>query len=179
MSEAAAVCVNHPQRETGLRCNRCGDPICASCAVRTEVGYRCPQCVRNQQKLFDTTLRRDYIIGTAVAAVGAAIGIGILTFLGIFGLLLAPVLGGGLAEVIRWAIGRRRSRRLPLVASIGAGIGAVPHLLLPLFGILAGLSSGAGLEQMPGILLSALWPLLQAGLTISALYYRLKGIRLG
>jgi hypothetical protein len=113
-----------------------------------------------------------------ISAIGAGIGIGILNFLGIFGLLLAPVLGGGVAEVVRWAISRRRSRRLPLLAAIGAGVGAIPHLLLPLLGIMGGLLGGAGLQLLPGALLAALWPLLQAGLMISALYYRLGGIRL-
>ena len=34
------TCANHPDRETLLRCNKCGKPICISCAVRTPVGYR-------------------------------------------------------------------------------------------------------------------------------------------
>ncbi len=40
------TCANHPERETGLRCNRCGKPICSQCAVQTPVGYRCRECVR-------------------------------------------------------------------------------------------------------------------------------------
>lgn len=179
MTEAALVCANHPERETGLRCNRCGKPICSSCAVRTPVGYRCSDCVRSQQKLFDTAFRRDYIIAVSVAAVGAGIAVGLLSFIGFFGLLLAPVIGAGLAEIVRWAIGRRRSRRLPLIAAIGAAIGAVPHLLLPLLGVLGSLAAGAGPAVLPGALFSLLWPALYAGLMISGLYYRLGGIRLG
>ena len=31
-------CVNHPNKETYLRCNKCGQPICTKCAVGTPVG---------------------------------------------------------------------------------------------------------------------------------------------
>lgn len=37
-------CSYHPAVMTGLRCNRCGKPICPRCAVRTPVGMRCPDC---------------------------------------------------------------------------------------------------------------------------------------
>ena len=47
-------CYVHPDRETGLRCNRCERPICADCAVLTPTGYRCKECVREQKKVFDT-----------------------------------------------------------------------------------------------------------------------------
>lgn len=178
MSEAALVCANHPDRETTLRCNRCGRPICSQCAIRTPVGYRCPQCVKGQQRVFDTAFRRDYAIAAAVSAVGAGIGIGILSFLGIFGLLLAPVLGGGLAEIIRWAIGRRRSRRLPLVAAIGVGLGAIPHVLRPLLLVVL-VMSGGGAGPLAGAAFGVLWPVLYSALTVSAVYYRLGGIQLG
>jgi hypothetical protein len=179
MTETTLYCANHPDRETGLRCNRCGKPICSSCAVRTPVGYRCPECVRSQQKLFDTNLQRDYALAVVIAALGAGIGIGILGFLGFFGLLLAPLLGGGIAEAVRWAVSRRRSRRLPLLAAIGAGVGTVPHLLLPLLGLVGAMASGAGMQVLPGAMLGLLWPLIEAALLISALYYRLGGIRVG
>src|SRR5680860_1266544 len=37
-------CSYHPNEMTGLRCSRCGKPICPKCAVRTPVGLRCPDC---------------------------------------------------------------------------------------------------------------------------------------
>ena len=37
-SEAVFHCKNHPDRETLLRCNKCGEPICTQCAVLTDVG---------------------------------------------------------------------------------------------------------------------------------------------
>ena len=52
-------CYNHPQRETMLRCNRCERPICSECAVLTPTGYRCKECIRGQQKTFDTSRPLD------------------------------------------------------------------------------------------------------------------------
>ncbi|MGA9531833.1 MAG: B-box zinc finger protein [Anaerolineales bacterium] len=179
MTEAAMVCANHPERETGLRCNRCGKPICSACALRTPVGYRCRECVRGQQKIFDTALRRDYIVGAVVSAISMGIGIGLLDFLGIFGLFLAPVLGGGLAEVVRWFVQRRRSRRLPLVAVLGGIIGSLPHVVLPLAGAAAALTGEIPAPTLAGIALTLVWPLMYAGLALASLYYRLGGIRLG
>jgi hypothetical protein len=53
-------CANHPQTPTSLRCNRCEKPICPKCAVKTPIGYRCKECVRGQQKIFDTAQWYDY-----------------------------------------------------------------------------------------------------------------------
>ena len=61
-------CYVHPTRETALRCNNCNRPICAACAVRTPIGYRCRECVKGQQKAFDTSEWYDYITGFIVAA---------------------------------------------------------------------------------------------------------------
>ena len=51
---APVYCANHPGVETSLRCNKCGKPICAKCAIRTPTGYRCKECVRGQQRIFET-----------------------------------------------------------------------------------------------------------------------------
>lgn len=169
------VCANHPQRETTLRCNRCEKPICSACAVHTPVGYRCRECVRGQQKGFDTALWRDYPITVVVAGLGVGIGTALTGFLGLWGLILAPVVGGGLAEIIRWLVQRRRSRRLPLVAAAGGALGILPHLLYPL-GLLFSIAGEGGLDLAAGVLLSAVWPVAQGALIIVSLYYRLRGI---
>ncbi|HYN88142.1 MAG TPA: tetratricopeptide repeat protein, partial [Ardenticatenaceae bacterium] len=44
-TEEMLHCSVHPDRETMLRCNRCGRPMCPECAVRTPVGLRCRECV--------------------------------------------------------------------------------------------------------------------------------------
>jgi hypothetical protein len=111
--ESALFCVNHPKVETSLRCNRCGDPICARCAVRTPVGYRCRKCVRQQQATYYTGLPVDYIIAALVGLPTAAVGAYIVSFLGFFfAIFVSPVAGAAVADIAWRAVGRRRSRNL-------------------------------------------------------------------
>ena len=41
-------CYRHPQRETGVSCSNCGRPICHECMIPAPVGFRCPECVKQQ-----------------------------------------------------------------------------------------------------------------------------------
>ncbi len=40
------VCYRHPNRETFVKCQRCGRPICGQCQTIAPVGVHCPECVR-------------------------------------------------------------------------------------------------------------------------------------
>lgn len=64
-SSAAAVCVRHPDRRTGLACSRCGRPSCPDCLREAAVGYQCVDCVREAGRTVRT--------GTTVA--GAPVGL--------------------------------------------------------------------------------------------------------
>jgi len=57
-----------PEENVQLRCNRCNKPITPATAILTETGYRCAECVREQQRAFDTTKKLDPFLGFAVAA---------------------------------------------------------------------------------------------------------------
>ena len=87
-------CYIHPDRETLLRCNRCEQPICSQCAVLTPTGYRCKNCVRGQQKIFDTAQSTDFIAAGGISLV--------LSFVGsLLVLSLAPLLfGGGIGGIL-------------------------------------------------------------------------------
>ncbi len=178
MTEAALTCERHPDQETSLRCNRCGKPICSQCAVQTPVGYRCQDCVRGQQKIFDTVKTIDYPIAFVLSAFGVALAVGALSFVGFWGFFVAPLAGGALAEAVRWAVRRRRSRRLPLAAAIGGAVGMLPRVFIPLLALGLSLLDGAGVAVMGQLGLAILFPLIQGGIMIAALYYRLRGIRL-
>lgn len=39
-----ATCRWHPDRETGLRCGACGEPMCTECMRPHPVGIRCKEC---------------------------------------------------------------------------------------------------------------------------------------
>src|SRR5689334_18825029 len=46
-----ATCYRHPQRETGVSCSNCGNPICPDCMTPTSVGMRCPECAAQKTKV--------------------------------------------------------------------------------------------------------------------------------
>jgi hypothetical protein len=173
MSPETLYCANHPDRETTLRCNRCGKPICPSCAVQTPVGYRCKECVRGQQKVFETARTADFILAGVIAAVGTGIAVALLQFLGWWGFIAAPIAGGGIAEVIRRVIGRRRSRKLPAAVIAGGVIGLLPHLW-PVVVLFIYPSEYGAL----GALSLALYPVIYAVLVVGGIITTLQGIRL-
>lgn len=124
------VCYKHPDRKTLLRCNKCGKPICMECAVQTPTGYRCKDCVKAQQKVFDTAEKRDYIIGGLIAAVlglAGAIVSQLIPFLPTYitALIVSVLFGQLICTAVRKAVSRRRSVLLTRVVVIAAGLGAV------------------------------------------------------
>ena len=164
-------CANHPQTETMLRCNRCEKPICIKCAVLTDTGYRCKECVRGQQKVFDTAEWYDYIITFAIVSILSYLGSLVAARIGFFIIFLAPIAGVAIAEVTRIAIRRRRSKRLFQVAALAAVLGSLPMLLPVLLFII----SGGGL----GAILPLVWQAYYTFTVTSTVYYRMRGIRIG
>jgi hypothetical protein len=169
-SYSRLVCYNHPDRETYLRCNRCNRPICTECAVLTPTGYRCKECVRGQQKVFETAQSLDPVIGFVVALVLSFIGSYIARIMGFFIVFIAPIIGLGITAVIRYAVKRRRSRLLFQVSTAGAVLGSLPFLLIGLIGLLSG---GFGLS-----ILGLVWQGLYTFLIGTTVFYRLSGIQI-
>jgi hypothetical protein len=159
-------CANHPDRETMLRCNRCDKPICYQCAVRTPVGYRCKECVRTQQNVYYNGGRGDLVIAGVIAlALGGILGGLAYAFLGLIGFFsfivaffAGPAAGGAVAEVVRRAVKKRRTRGMKWLAAV-----------LFLLGLLA---AGILLQGFPRLFVR--WDvLLFAGLGASTIYARL------
>ncbi len=123
------VCTFHPKRETQLRCNRCERPICIKCANHTPTGYRCPECIRSQQKVFITTKWFDHVIAAIITAVITYLG-SLLTFLGFYTFLIALGTGFAIVWVVKKAISNRRSPLLKYVMSGAALVTSLVPVLL-------------------------------------------------
>jgi hypothetical protein len=135
--------------------------------------------VRGQQKVFDNSIAIDYPIAVIVSMVGVGFATAVLDFLGFWGLFVAPIVGGGIAEIIRWAVRRRRSRRLPLMAIIGGVVGVLIYLgitFIPYASYLL-FSGEPAFLGLGNILLSFAWPVGYGIVILITMYYRMRGLR--
>jgi uncharacterized membrane protein len=163
LTEETTVCPVHPQMPTSLRCNQCERLMCSRCAVLTPTGYRCKECISGRQKVYETSLARDYLLSIPIAAVLGLIGSIAVLWVGFYMLFVAPVAGSIIAEVVRFVSGKRRSKKLFYIAAGSVAAGCIPMgLLLLITGYWSGL----------------LWLGLYATLATSTVYYRLSGISL-
>lgn len=142
-------CYRHPDSQTGLRCNRCNKLICPKCAKRTPVGFRCPDCIREQEDKFYTGGNLDYVIAAVITLPLSFISAWVFTaifsrsFIFFFiGIAVIAGVTGLIAEIVRRAVGKRRSRYLGHVAAGALIIATLPFILInlrdgSLFGLLA------------------------------------------
>jgi len=163
-------CYVHPTRETSLRCNNCERPICAQCAVRTPTGYRCRECVKGQQKVFNTSEWYDYILGFVIASVLSGVAAFLVTLIGgigIFGWFIiaagAPTAAVVIAEGVRLVTGRRRSRPFFITVAVAVVLGALPVILVQLMNL-----------NVFGIVFQVIYLVI----AVPTVYARLSGIQL-
>jgi len=171
---APLYCANHPKVETTLRCNNCEKPICPKCAVLTPTGYRCKECVRGQQKVFETSQWYDTLVAFVIASILSFAGSWLATLLGFLSIFIAPIAGGIIAEAVRFAVRKRRSRNLFLITGAAVALGSLPLLLFSLVGALIGsrYSGGAGIfGPFLGLILQGVYTVLAT----TTAYYRLSG----
>lgn len=162
-------CTNHPGVPTSLRCNRCEKPICIKCAVLTPTGYRCRECVRGQQKTYETAQWLDFPLACGLAFVIGFLGSFLARAMFFLIIFVAPIVGTITAETVRVVVRRRRSKRLFQAVAISTALGS---LLLPLFRIIGIVVQGS-FSHSDVVLI---WYGLYAFLTVSTTYYRLAGI---
>jgi membrane associated rhomboid family serine protease len=67
-----AVCYRHKDRETGVSCSNCGNPICPDCMTATPVGMRCPECAGQKTQV---RTMRSMAVDPTVAYVLIAINV--------------------------------------------------------------------------------------------------------
>ena len=163
-------CANHPNVETSLRCNRCEKYICPKCAVKAPVGYRCKECVKEQQRSFDTAVWWDYPLGFIVGGILSAIAsflISLIGSIGFFGWFLvaaaAPTAGVAIADAVRFVIQRHRARPLFITILVAVALGALPAILLRLLTM-----------DLFGLLFQGIY----LAMAIPTVYTRLSGIQL-
>lgn len=118
-------CSYHPKNLTGLRCSRCGKPICPQCAVRTPVGMRCPDCAG---------VRGLPTYGTPIATLVKATGAGLLVALltavlwregPTWGFYLSLILGFGVVELMAKMANYKRGIDLQIAAFAVITVGLV------------------------------------------------------
>jgi len=172
MSNQTETSNNLNSDEITLRCNKCGRPITPEEAVQTPTGYRCPDCVRQQQKVFDTSKPLDYLWSFLIAVTLSAVASGLTSLIGFFTFLLAPAAGVVIAEVVRVVIKKRRSKRLFKLVSAAIILGGMPLILLNLFQLVASLSLGSFRILS---LLPLGYKVLFLILAVPSAYYRLSG----
>lgn len=166
------TCTFHPKRETRLRCNRCERPICIKCAKHTPTGYRCPECIKIQQKAFITAKWQDYLIAVFTAGIFSFLGSLLAVILGFFTIFIAPVVGTITVSVIRRLISNRRSPNLKKVVVGTAVIGSSPLLIIQIIRLISLLST-YGLQAV-GSAFSLVWVVVYTGILTSTIYYRLS-----
>jgi membrane associated rhomboid family serine protease len=116
-----AVCYRHPNRETGVSCSNCGNPICPDCMTATPVGMRCPEC--SLQKTPVRTLRNIYAEPTATYIL---IGINVLMYLGM-------VFSGGRTSQVYLDLVTIGTGRLNTGEEVGVANGEVYRLVTGAF----------------------------------------------
>jgi hypothetical protein len=118
-------CSYHPDVTTGLRCTRCGKPICPRCMVPSPVGYRCPDCARSPKSVLYQASAGALVIATALGLL-VATGVGLLW--GAYPewqFYLCLLLGFGVAETMAWSVGYKRGRELQVAAMACVFLGLI------------------------------------------------------
>jgi hypothetical protein len=178
------TCYNHPNRPTLLRCNQCERPICTSCAVRTPTGYRCKECVRGQQRIFDTALWSDYVIvfftGAILSGIASLLVVAITSFIWFIVIAIAPLAGVTIANIARRLVKGRHSRWLNLLFGASIVIGALPVILVLGIGggfvmLMSGQSGGNFLSNIFA-LGPLLWQIVYLAIATPAAYSQFSGL---
>lgn len=151
-------CVNHPDRETYLRCGKCDDPICPKCTVPTPVGSRCRRCAQLRRlPQYEVTPRLAapaLLAGLAVSAVAWYL----LSFIPFFRIFASVFVGLAVGE----AVARAARRRVHTVLAAGAVVDILLGWILAqavafngdISWMFSGASAGAGLYVALPLLLA-------------------------
>lgn len=164
-------CTNHPTRSTNLRCNRCGRPMCTRCVRLTPVGYRCKECIYEQQEAYFNATALHYLIGAMVALPLGAVGGWLAGLLNFWIIFVAAGAGTIMGRIVFRLIGRRRGRWLPHLVAAMLVIGALSTVLLQV-GLTVILSFSQGIPFFN--IADLVWALIFAVVASGSAYYQMK-----
>jgi hypothetical protein len=130
----AMYCINHPDRETLIRCNKCNRPICPDCAIRHPVGLRCRECAQLRRlPPYDVSLSHHLLGFLAGLAASTVAGIVIAAFLPyILSWLAGPVAGVFVSQAMDWATGHKRGLGLAILCGLAVVLGYLLGASVPL-----------------------------------------------
>lgn len=138
-TEDVAYCYRHSDRETGLHCIQCGNPICYECVRPAVVGQLCPDCALERRPPNYQVSRSTLVLAGSVSiVVSFLLSILVMIFLGGFFLafFIALILGSVLSNLLVRLLDRltraKRGREMQITVGVGLACGAAPFLLLSL-----------------------------------------------
>ena len=118
-------CYRHPERETWVRCGRCDQPICMSCAMQGPVGLRCKTCGKPTRDALASMRPSQVAIGALVAGgLGAAVGYFSAQY-GWFMIVVGFFAGTIVAEALDRTVGIKRGPRILAIAIAGIVVGGL------------------------------------------------------
>lgn len=122
-------CARHRDNITRLRCSHCEKPICPECMVQTEVGFKCPDCINQQQShLYQVTpaitasvLGFSLVVGYGYGYLHMFLWMLPIVILGIpiLGIIAAFALGQFLGRTFQGFVHYKRHPSFWIVATLG------------------------------------------------------------
>ncbi len=75
MSELSTYCYRHPDRETGVSCQRCDRFICVDCSSPGAIGFLCPEDAKDRVKIKKATFQKSLVSSAPITFILIAINI--------------------------------------------------------------------------------------------------------
>lgn len=134
---AIEYCYRHPDRETGLRCVQCDQPICGQCSRMAPVGQICPICRRQRRPQQYKVSTANLVAAGTVTLVVSALIAALFQFVlsdGFFGFYIiffaAPLMGEIVVRITDRVTRAKRGRPMQIVVGGAIALGMLPFALL-------------------------------------------------
>ena len=99
-----ARCQNHPDRETGRSCTRCGRPSCPECLVDAAVGSHCVNCVKATQPSAKQRVQGTWKGDTLLVSKALIVANVTILLLGLRSGSTDSLMSGNPFQAIRWGV---------------------------------------------------------------------------